>query len=684
MCEGCWFSDGFMTAQNSSVFLFDDVRVEPSNFRVFKAGDVVSLEPKAVSLLLFLIENRGRLIEKDEILDAIWKGTTVTENALAREIGKLRKTLGDDPKAARYIQTVHTRGYRFIAEVKLSNGATLASSKEEISVGADAVNSQPADGTSALPAITSLITLSEPATDVAAFSHNAGSAAVPSALSTADIQSARAKPRLASWKAAALSSTVLVSLLSGGLLWRRLARVAPSPGAVTIFSVAVLPFKISGGGKDDENLGVEIADALTNRLSNSKNLSVRPITTVLHFAGSNQDPQTVGNALKVDYVLSGEIDRAKQHVTTRLIRVRDGASLLAGNYDEKFKDIFQLEDSVCAKVLANLLVTVDHEETQRLRKRYTDNEQAYETFLMAHYLMSKATKEDEYKSIEQFHQAIALDPKYAMAYAGLSDSYMRLGRYGVAPAEFLPQSRAAVMKALELDETVAYAHSMLGRISYQYDWDFARAGREYARTRELEPRLTHAWFGSYLLALNRLSEAEAEQQKFEDFLPYAAGSGQVQHFYFTRQYDRAVDLLNRKLEGIPTHAPFHEWLGLVYEQQGRSHEAIEEFQKAISLSHGIDGVGSLGHVYAVLGRVREAENTIRMLDDLAKTIYVSPYQRAVVYAGLGKKDQALVFLEKAYGERSLTPTSLRFDPRLNELRDDPRFQDFVRRTGIPL
>jgi tetratricopeptide (TPR) repeat protein len=240
------------------------------------------------------------------------------------------------------------------------------------------------------------------------------------------------------------------------------------------------------------------------------------------------------------------------------------------------------------------------------------------------------------------------------------------------------------MKALELDETVAYAHSMLGRISYQYDWDFARAGREYARTRELEPRLTHAWFGSYLLTLNRVSEAEVEQQKFEDFLPYAAGSGQVQHFYFTRQYDRAVDLLNRKLEGIPTFAPFHEWLGLVYEQQGRSREAIEEFQKAISLSHGVDGVGSLGHVYAASGRVREAENSIRMLDDLAKTIYVSPYQRAVIYAGLGKKDQALVFLEKAYGERSLSPTSLRFDPRLNELRDDPRFQEFMRRTGIPL
>jgi DNA-binding winged helix-turn-helix (wHTH) protein/TolB-like protein len=644
-----------MTGQNSPVFLFDDVRVEPSKFQVFKAGNAVQIEPKTFSLLLFLIENRGRLVEKDEILNTVWKGAFVTENALAREITKLRKTLQDDPRAARYIQTVHTRGYRFIAEVQHRNGAAEVDTKEEIPVAAGEVQSDFAltDRVSSVPTV------------------------IP--------ESDRRKFPLLSRKAVVvLSCAVLVILFTAGFLWKQRARRTQSPPASSIFSVGVLPFKISGGTQNDEYLGVEIADSLTNRLSSSKNLSVVPVTTVLHFAGSNQDPQAVGRALNVDFVLSGEIDKAKQHVTTQLIRVRDGVSLLTGNYDEKFNDIFQLEDSISAKVLANLVVTVDHEEMQRLRKRYTENDKAYEAFLMAHYLMGKFTKEDELKSIEQFQQAIALDPKYAMAYAGLSDAYMRLGTYGVAPAEFLPPSRAAAMKALELDETVAYAHSMLGRIAYQYDWDFARAGREFARTRELDPKLTHAWFGSYLLVLKRVDEAEAEQQRFEDFLPYIVGTRQIQHFYFTRQYDRAIDALSRKLEAKPTFAPLHEWLGLVYEQQGRTAEAIEECQKAITLSQGIDGVGALGHIYAVSGRVRDAENSLRMLDELTKKIYVSPYEMAVIYAGLGKQDRALNLIEKAYRERSLLALSIQFDPRLNKLREDPRFQDFMRRTGIPL
>jgi tetratricopeptide (TPR) repeat protein len=388
--------------------------------------------------------------------------------------------------------------------------------------------------------------------------------------------------------------------------------------------------------------------------------------------------------MKVDYVLSGEIDRTRQRMSINLIRVRDGVALLAESYDEKFDDIFKLEDSLGAKVLNSLLVTLDHEETQGPQRRYTENQQAYETFLKAHFYMGKLTPEGIDKSIEYFHQAIEMDPKYAMAYAGMSDALMRLDRAGKAPAEYLPQSRAAVMKALELDETVAYAHSMLGRIAFRYDWDFPRAEREYARARELNPKLVHGWYGSYLLTMNRVAEAEAEQRKFEAFLPFVGGSGMSQHFYYTGQYNEALDYINRKLETRPDAPGLHEWLGMVYEQQGRTGEAIEEFQKAISISEGIDGLGALGHAYAVLGKVGDAENTLRKLDELAKQKYVSPFQKALIYTGLGKREEAFKFLEKAYSERSLSPLSLRLDPRLNELRRDPRFQDFMRRTGLPL
>jgi len=342
-----------------------------------------------------------------------------------------------------------------------------------------------------------------------------------------------------------------------------------------------------------------------------------------------------------------------------------------------------LEDSLGAKVLNSLLVVLDHEETQGPQRRYTENQQAYEAFLKAHFQFNKMNPEGIDKSIEYFQQAIALDPKYAMAYAGLSDVYMRLDRAGKAPSEYLPKSRAAVMKALELDETVAYAHSMLGRIAFRYDWDFPRAEREYARGRELNPKLVHNWYASYLLTMNRVAEAEAEQRKFDAFLPFIGGSGIAQHFYYTGQYDQALDAINRKLETRPDAPGLHEWLGLVYEQQGRMPEAIEEFQKAISISEGIDGVGSLGHAYAVSGKLGDAENTLRKFDELTRHKYVTPFQKALIYAGLGKNEEALKSLEKAYSERSLSPLSLRWDPRLNGLRGDPRFQDFLRRTGIP-
>ncbi len=645
-----------MTPENSPAFLFDDVRVEPASFRAFKAGNLIQLEPKALRLLLYLIENRGRLIEKEEILNTIWSGTHVTENALAGEIAKLRKTLGDDPKAARYIQTVHTRGYRFIAEVSLGNGELSYSG----GVAAGNVAKVFENGKPQPTAANSL-----PITGIAGG------------------HSRRILSTHSAWIALALIGVLGLSILMGVKLWKRGHKTAVASSTPATTLVAVLPFKSSGPSEGDEYLGAEISDALTARLATYKRLSVRPMTTVLHYANSNQDPTAIGSLLKVDYVLLGEIDKSKQHVTAHLIRVRDGAQLLAENYDEKFNDIFQLEDSLCARVLSNLLVTLDHEETQRLRKHYTENQQAYDAFLKAHFFMAKATKEDLNRSIDYFRQAIDLDPEYAMAYAGLSDVYMKLGRYGRAPAEFVPQSRAAVMKALELDETVAYAHSMLGRIAYQYDWDFARAEREYARARELEPTLVHGWYAAYLMTLNHVAEAGVEFKKFEEFLPFlAADLGMAQYFYLTRQYDSAVDVLNGKLKANPTLPQTHEALGRVFEQQRRSQQAIEEFQKAIELSGGNYGTGALGHIYAALGRKTEARNAIGKLDELSRRAYVSPYEKAVIYAGLGDKDETLKYLQKAFDERSLAGPMLRFDPRLNDLRTDARFQDFMRRVGV--
>ena len=230
----------------------------------------------------------------------------------------------------------------------------------------------------------------------------------------------------------------------------------------------------------------------------------------------------------------------------------------------------------------------------------------------------------------------------------------------------------------------AYAHSLLGYIAFQYDWNFPRAEREYEIARQLDPALVHQWYGFYLLVMNHFPEADVEFKKFNDFLPMlvSADAFYGQYFYLRGQNGLAVDQLNKTVAMQPDYPPAHEFLGMVYEQQGRTNEAITEIQKAIDRSGGEYGLGSLGHVYAIVGRRSDARKMLQSIAEQSSRSYISPYQLAIVHAGLDEKDQAIDELEKAYADRSLSAPVFRFDPRLNNLRAEPRFQDFVRRVGL--
>jgi DNA-binding winged helix-turn-helix (wHTH) protein/TolB-like protein len=646
-----------MTTEASKVFFFDDVKVEPRTGEVFKAGAAVALEPKVFKLLVFLIANRDRLVEKEEILDVVWKDVNVTENSLASAVAKLRRTLGDDSKTGKYIQTLHARGYRFVANVEVENDSAR-------------------DG--------------EAATDLSSSGSEVGIASLRATQAGTYVgaqekaQLSPASERLLSGRRVIVAGIVCVLLLGAGF-YRRFREKRTPPGATdAITSIAVLPFQSAGSGGDDQILGFEIADALTARLSSSTRLLVRPTSTVLHYSDLRDDPAAAGRALNVDYILQGTIQRTPGIVTVQLIRVRDAASLQTVSFNEKFSNVFQVEDSLSAQVLRALTVTLYNEEGRKLGRRFTQNPAAYEAFLNAHYFMNLATEDGTNKGIASFQQAIAIDPHYAMAYAGMGDCYLRLFRFGMAPAEFVPKSRAAETKAIELDNTVAYAHSLLGYIAFQYDWDFPTAEREYKIARESDPALVHQWYGFYLLALNRVPEADREFNKFNDFLPFlvSASAFYGQYFYFRAQNGLAVDQLNKTLAMQQDYPPAHEFLGMVYEQQGRTNEAITEIRKAIDLSGGEYGLGSLGHVYASVGRRNDARNMLQSIAEQSSRSYVSPYQSAIVHAGLGDKEKAIDELEKAFAERSLPPPILRCDPRLNNLRAEPRFQDFVRRVGL--
>ncbi len=629
-------------------FRLGDWLVSPKLNSMSFQGKIARLEPKVMQVLVCLADT-GDVVSKDTLMRTVWADTFVTDDVLIRCISELRRTFADDPKRPRYIQTIVKGGYRLIAPVTPLAGNGSAGSLQATAP----IPPSPGISAPALETPTPKIRRAWPVTALLL----AGGAAV-ALLIYMGVKHRLIPPSAARQDAPAVS--VPASLRT---------------------SIAVLPFK-SEGSTGEDDLSVEVADALTTKLSETTRLAVVPTTAVLHYSDSNQEPAALGKALKVDYVLSGKIDRSRHSVTVQLIRIRDGVALLAATLNQKFTDIFELEDSLGPKILHDLLVTLDHEDVQRMHKRYTDNPQAYEAFLQAHYFMNKPEKEDKTKSIQYFHKAIALDPTYAMAYAGLSDCYMRLAAYGVAPAEFVPKSRAAVMKALELDDTVAYAHSMLGRIAFFYDWDFPRAGREYQRARELHPALVHQWYASYLLALNRTREAEEENRKFSEFLPFAPGLYFPQYYFWVRRYDRAAEMLQQRLEIDPGYIPAHALLGAVYEQQGRSTEAIAELQKAYHLSGGDAAVSSLGHLYAVTGKKAEALAMLQKLEQVSQHEYVSPYSKALIYAGLGRKNEAIDQLHKAYEERSLWPPSLCCDPRLDNLREEPRFKDFVRSAGL--
>ncbi|HYL37698.1 MAG TPA: winged helix-turn-helix domain-containing protein [Bryobacteraceae bacterium] len=649
-----------MTNPCASCFEFDDFRVEPRNYKVVKAGSALPLEPKTFQLLVFLLENRDRLVEKGELLDAIWKDIAVTENALTREVGKLRKSLGDDPKAAKYIQTVHTRGYRFIGNVRILTGApepAPAAGEEEES---------------------------------GRFEVAAGILIPPESEADATGINGTGPKRFSKWLPykffVALSALGL--LVASTVLLRRPAAGTKAPAAKHApTTLAVLPFRSLDGGPDDRYVGLGIADALITKLSNSAQLAVAPVSTILHYVDPTRDSLSIGRAMNVDYVLEGKFQRLADHmrVTLQLLCIScDGASRWAASFDETSKDLFQVQDSISQKVTAALPLELSRDEQMRVAKRETSEPEAQLAFAKGKLLLDDDTRPSLENAIDQFQFAVTRDPGYALAWTLLADAWRRRELYGASPADFLPKTREAIAKARQLDDNQAYTHSVLGLIAFQYDWDFATADREYRRARQLQPFWVHQWYARYLLAANRATDAEAEYRRFMRMVPFSAwGTTNFAQFLFlTAQYPRAIEQIRKTLDMQPDYAPAHELLGLVYEQQGQADQAVQEFQKASDLSHGYSGLAALGHLYAAAGKRAEARRVLGELDAQRRQRYVAPFELAVIHAGMGDKIAALDDLEKAYAERSLSAQSLRFDPRLSKVRAEPRYREFAKRLGL--
>jgi DNA-binding winged helix-turn-helix (wHTH) protein/Tfp pilus assembly protein PilF len=362
----------------------------------------------------------------------------------------------------------------------------------------------------------------------------------------------------------------------------------------TIKSIAVLPFKSLGIDGGDEYLGIGIAETLTTRLSSLKLLTVRPNSAVLKYASPEKDTVVAGRELEVDTVLEGSIRRLGERirVTARLVSVPDGLVLWADKFDENFTDIFKVEDSISGKVAEALALKLSGDEHKRLTKRYTDKAEAYQLYLKGRYFWNKRTEDGFNRGIAQFKQAVEKDSNYALAYAGLADSYIGLTFYNfAAPNETMPKAKEAAMNALAIDSALAEAHTSLAHVLMNYDWNWSEAEKEFKLSIELNPdyATAHQWYAiHYLTAMGRPEEALQEMKRALDLEPTSLVMNTFMGatLYFAARYDEAIEQCRRTIEMDPNFAIAHWHLGLAYEQKDMFDEAIVEFQKATALSGG--------------------------------------------------------------------------------------------------
>ena len=454
-----------------------------------------------------------------------------------------------------------------------------------------------------------------------------------------------------------------------------------------INSLAIFPLVNAGADPNAEYLSDGITEGIINSLSQLPQLKVMARSTVFRYKGQDIDPQEVGGKLGVRAVLTGRVLYRGDalNIQTELVDARDGTQLWGAQYNRSSSDIFELQEEIAREITEKLRLRLSGADKGRLAKRYTENTEAYRLYLKGRYFWSKRTPETVEKSLEYFQRAIARDSNYALAYVGLADSYTKLGDVGLAvlpPREAFSQARIAAVRALEIDGTLAEAHTSMAHLHiHGYEW--LEAEREFKWANELNPNYatTHHWYAYLLLMVGRLDEAMIEIAQALELdplsLPINADYGEI--LYFSRHYDQAIEQLRKTLEMDPHFYPARIDLGRVYEEKQMYDESITEFQKAKELSgDNADALAALGHAYAVSGEREKALAMLAGLNELSKTSYVSPYGVATIYAGLGEKGKAFEWLRRASAEHAGWVVYLKVDPKLDSLRPDRRFKELLR------
>ncbi len=492
--------------------------------------------------------------------------------------------------------------------------------------------------------------------------------------------------RAATRSALVLGALALLGFLVAAGIYFRSSRTGRG-----IDSIAVLPFVNAGADPDTEYLSDGVTESLINSLSELPHLTVMSRNSVLRYKGRERDAQAAGRELKVQAVLSGRVVQRGDNlsINVELVDVKDNSHLWGEQYNRKLTDLLAVQNQIAEEISDKLRTRLTGEEKKRLAQRSTENNEAYQLYLKGRFYWNKRSENGLKKSLDYFREAIAKDPRYGLAYAGLADSYTLLGlnRYLLAKDSY-PEAKAAASKALEIDDTLAEAQTSLANISFMYEWDWPAAQRAFKRALEIDPANAnaHHYYSHFLTAMGRTVESLSESRRALELEPLSLPMNNHLgwHYLYARQYDQAIEQLRRAIEMDMNYTNAHLYLGSAYVQKGMFREAIAQLEAAVSTSKGsTQAVAGLGHAYATSGNKQQARALLEELKRRAKQGPVPSFDLALIYIGLREKTQAFNWLEKAYEEHEIGLVYLKVDPIFDSLRTDPRFQDLVRRVGLP-
>ena len=475
-----------------------------------------------------------------------------------------------------------------------------------------------------------------------------------------------------------------VTVISSGT-----AVIQPHLHDAPIDSLAVFPVNKATHDPEVEYLSEGITESIINKLSQIPRLRVMACSTVLRFKGTDINPQEMGALLNVGAVMIVRVMQLGEILIIRsqLVNVADGTQIWGEQYERKSSDLLGIQDEIAKAIVESLKLKLTSEQQKRLTKRYTDNTEAYSLYLRGRYFWTRYTKAWVLKSIEAFKKAIEIDPSYALAYCGMADSYFRLSNIHFPPREVMPKAKLAALKAVEIDDNLAEAHSSLGLVRVYYDHDWHGAKAEFRKCLELNPDLVsaHQRYASLLCFLGHFEESIRHYEHALTLDPFSLHlqTNLATNYYLMGQHETAINLLEETLELEPDYMPTHFVLGCTYIQQGDLRKAIEEFQCIYRLDEeAFMALGFMGYAYALAGQRAEAQNLLGILTDISLRKYVSPYSMGVIQLGLGRKDEMIDILERLYQERNDWLVWLKVSPELRILHDDPRFEDLLKRTGF--